>query len=128
MSKASRSGLEGLCQGGGVVWSRIVRVDCSMKKAPDPENEIQRLAALHALNILDTPREERFDRVTRIAQALFDVPIVAVSLVDENREWFKSCLGVSGSEGSRSSSFCGHAILQDQILIIPDTLWGLSEK
>ncbi|PLS82927.1 MAG: GGDEF domain-containing protein, partial [Chloroflexi bacterium] len=56
-----------------------------MPEAPLPSNEVQRLSALRALHILDTPAEERFDRITRLAQRLFDVPIALVSLVDENR-------------------------------------------
>jgi len=87
--------------------------------APD---EGKRLAALGSLHILDTPPEDRFDRITRTVQRLFDVPIVLISLVDINRQWFKSCQGLSVSETPRSISFCGHAILQDPPLIIPDAL------
>src|SRR5690242_13639787 len=85
-------------------------------------NEAQRLAALHGLAILDTPAEERFDRITRTAARLFDVPIALISLVDADRQWFKSCVGVSVSETSRSVSFCAHAILGVDVLLIPDTL------
>ncbi len=91
-----------------------------MPEAPLPSNEVQRLSALRALHILDTPAEERFDRITRLAQRLFDVPIALVSLVDENRQWFKSCQGLDLTETPRSSSFCAHAILGDDILVIPD--------
>lgn len=62
-----------------------------MKEHQIPENETNRLAALHRLNMLDTPAEERFDRITRIAKAHFGVSIALVSLVDANRQWFKSC-------------------------------------
>ncbi len=90
-------------------------------KAPDiPDDEPLRLTTLHALNILDTPAEERFDRLTRMANRLFDVPIALVSLVDENRQWFKSCVGLGASETPRSISFCGHAILGSQIFMIED--------
>ena len=58
-----------------------------------PALEDERMHALHALNILDTQPEERFDRLTRLARRLFDVPIALVSLVDSNRQWFKSCQG-----------------------------------
>ncbi|HAS6306605.1 TPA: diguanylate cyclase [Vibrio vulnificus] len=71
----------------------------------------RRIADLHSLHILDTAAEERFDRVTRIARRLFDVPIALVSLVDEDRQWFKSCFGLNASETPRDISFCGHAIL-----------------
>jgi diguanylate cyclase (GGDEF)-like protein len=92
-------------------------------KAPDlPPNEAARLNALHALAILDTAPEERFDRLTRMAKRLFDVPIALVSLVDANRQWFKSCDGLTVSATSRDISFCGHAILGDDIFLVPDTL------
>ncbi|MDO9371182.1 MAG: PAS domain S-box protein [Gammaproteobacteria bacterium] len=93
-----------------------------MRAPTVPPEEEQRLAALRGLHILDTPPEERFNRITRTAQHLFDVPIVLISLVDANRQWFKSCLGLPVSETPRSISFCGHAILQDAPLVIPDAL------
>jgi len=93
-----------------------------MKKPDIPKEEKQRLKTLRSLNILDTSSEERFDRLTRMAKRMFGVPIALVSLVDENRQWFKSCIGLSVSETSRDISFCGHAILGDEIFIIPDTL------
>lgn len=87
-----------------------------------PADESTRLDTLRALNILDSSPEERFDRLTRLAKRLFGVPIALVSLVDADRQWFKSCVGLSASETSRDISFCGHAILGDDILMIPDTL------
>jgi len=91
--------------------------------APErPFNEQQRLRALHALHILDTAPESRFDRVTRIARRLFDVQIALVSLVDSERQWFKSADGLGLKETSRDTSFCGHAILQDDIFVVPDAL------
>jgi diguanylate cyclase (GGDEF)-like protein len=91
-----------------------------MLVAPIPENEPARLATLRTLKILDTPPEERFDRLTRLARRLFDVPIALVSLIDENRQWFKSCAGLDAQETSRDISFCGHAILHDDVFMIPD--------
>jgi len=91
-------------------------------KIPDtPKDEVARLNTLRSLNILDTSAEERFDRLTRIAKRMFDVPIALVSLVDENRQWFKSCIGLSVRETARDISFCGHAILGNEIFVIPDT-------
>lgn len=87
-----------------------------------PADEATRIEALHSLNILDTPAEERFDRFTRLAKKLFGVPIALVSLVDTNRQWFKSNDGLSVPETPRDVSFCGHAILGDDILMIQDTL------
>ncbi len=91
-------------------------------KPPDiPQDEESRLETLRSLNILDTPPEERFDRLTRIAKRMFGVPIALVSFVDENRQWFKSCIGLGLNETSRDISFCGHAILGNKIFTIPDT-------
>ena len=90
-------------------------------KTPDiPANEASRLNTLQSLGVLDTEAEERFDRLTRMSKRLFGVPIALVSLVDENRQWFKSCIGLSVSETPRDISFCGHAILGDDVFIIPD--------
>lgn len=91
-----------------------------MKKPDVPQDEEARLKTLRSLNILDTSSEERFDRLTRMAKRMFNVPIALVSLVDENRQWFKSCIGLSVRETPRDISFCGHAILGKEIFIIPD--------
>lgn len=89
---------------------------------PDyPANETARLQALQSLNILDTKPEERFDRITRIVQRLFNVPIALVTLIDAERQWFKSCQGLTLCQTPRSLSFCGHAILSDGLLIVSDT-------
>lgn len=93
-----------------------------MLPPPTPADEARRLDTLRRLNILDTAAEERFDRVTRLARRLFDVPVALVSLVDENRQWFKSKAGFADSEGARQTSFCGHAILSDEVFLIPDAL------
>lgn len=93
-----------------------------MKAAPLPKNEAERLAALYELKILDTPPDERFDRITRLTSAIFDVPIALVSLVDRDRQWFKSACGLDAKGTSRDTSFCAHAILQEDALVIPDAL------
>ncbi|MHA3771026.1 PAS domain S-box protein [Verrucomicrobiota bacterium sgz303538] len=87
---------------------------------PIPANEAERLAALHALGVLDTLREERFDRITRLAARLCRVPYVAVSLIDKHRQWFKSAVGIEETETTRDISFCGHAITEDAPLVVPD--------
>jgi GAF domain-containing protein len=92
-----------------------------MQNAPIPKNEKSRLASLHALGLLDTAPEERFDRITRIACIVFKVPISTLTLVDEKREWFKSCQGLPDREGDRAISFCGHALSAIDILVVPDT-------
>lgn len=89
--------------------------------APLPVNEAKRLEALRSLNILDTPPEERFDRITRVTAELFGVPIALISLVDEERQWFKSCIGVSEKETHRNVSICAHAILGNDIFYVSDT-------
>ncbi|MBT6484632.1 MAG: GAF domain-containing protein [Planctomycetaceae bacterium] len=91
-----------------------------MSKAPLPANEAERLAALYRLEILDTPAEERFDRITRIAAELFDVPISYVALLDGDRQWFKSSCGLNVSETPRDVSFCSYTINENQPLVIPD--------
>lgn len=93
-----------------------------MQQPKIPDNEEQRLEALHSLNLLDTGNDERLDRVTRMAKRLFQVPIALVSLVDTNRQWFKSCVGLDVPETSRDISFCGHTILGEETFYIPDTL------
>ena len=86
-----------------------------------PDNEILRLQALHDLAILDTPREQSFDDIAQVAMHLCDVPIAVVSLVDTDRQWFKSCIGLDGSETPRGVAFCAHAILApSDILIVED--------
>lgn len=93
-----------------------------MKPPEIPKNEAERLHALRALQILDSSHEERFDRVTRMGRRLFGVPISLVSLIDEDRQWFKSAEGLDISETPREVSFCSHAINQDGLFIIPNTL------
>jgi diguanylate cyclase (GGDEF)-like protein len=93
-----------------------------MHVAPPLADEVTRLAALRQLSMLDTPPEERFDRFTRLAKRLFDVPLALISLVDEDRQWFKSCAGASLTQSPRDSSFCGHTIAADDIMLVPDTL------
>ncbi|MFA0087751.1 sensor domain-containing diguanylate cyclase [Vibrio sp. 10N.261.51.F12] len=93
-----------------------------MQPAPIPANDDYRVKVLRKLKILDTPNEERFDRVTRLAKRMFNVDIALVSLVDEDRQWFKSCVGLEANETGRDISFCGHAILGDEPFIIPDAM------
>lgn len=82
--------------------------------------EHERLLELESLQILDTPPEERYDRITRIAQVALDAPIALVSLIDEQRQWFKSRQGLDVPETPRDISFCGHAVAEDRMLIVQD--------
>lgn len=91
-----------------------------MMKAPKPGNEVERLQALRALLLLDTPPEERFDRVAEFAASEFNVPMAMVTLVDENRLWFKARVGLTLCESDRDISFCGHAIMTPATMVVPD--------
>lgn len=98
------------------------RVGGTMQPPVKPEDEGVRVNTLRALDILDTPPEERFDRLTRLARRVFNVPIALVSLVDTERLWVKSRMGEAMTETAREISFCGHAILGNELFLIPDTL------
>jgi GAF domain-containing protein len=87
---------------------------------PKPKNEKQRLKVLWQYDVLDTVPEEIFDDLTDLAAHICEAPIALISLIDEDRQWFKSKIGVTISETSRDISFCAHAILGDDILIVPD--------
>lgn len=84
--------------------------------------EAARLEALHALDILDSPREEGFDRIARLLRAIFHVPVGVISLIDAHRQWYKACEGLPFSEVPRGQTFCQIAIQQSEPLIVPDTL------
>jgi GAF domain-containing protein len=89
-------------------------------KAPLPVNEVERLAALRGLDILDTPPEPAYDELSALAAHVCQTPVAQISLVDEHRQWFKSGIGWSATETSRDVAFCAHAILQPDLLIVPD--------
>jgi phosphoribosyl 1,2-cyclic phosphodiesterase/CheY-like chemotaxis protein len=100
----------------------VLREACRWRSAPVPKDEERRLRALQQTGLLDTEAEERFDRYTRIATALFDVPIAMVSLVDRDRQWYKSRVGTDVSETGRDRAFCAHVILGDDVMQVPDAL------
>jgi len=91
-----------------------------MKLALLPENEAARIRVLERYDVLDTPREEVFDRITRIASLVTGAPISLISLVDDERQWFKSRVGLEASQTPRGISFCGHALESNVPLVIPD--------
>jgi GAF domain-containing protein len=93
-----------------------------MKTPAIPSNEAGRLKALADLFVLDTEPEEDFNLITRFASIYFKVPIALVTLVDKNRQWFKSKCGLDVLETPREVSFCGHAILEDAPMVIEDSL------
>ncbi|SHG65200.1 PAS domain S-box protein [Massilia sp. CF038] len=88
----------------------------------DPSVEAARLRSLRALSLLDTLPEERFDRLTRLASRTFAVPIALVTLVDSERQWFKSRVGLAASETPRPVAFCSHAVEKRALLVVSDTL------
>ena len=100
---------------------RFGRSPIAMKPAPIPDDDDLRLQALRELLILDTPPEQRFDRIVAFASQEFEVPIALVSLVDRNRQWFKARVGLQACETGRDISFCGHAVVERATLLIPDT-------
>jgi diguanylate cyclase (GGDEF)-like protein len=87
---------------------------------PVPENELQRLKALQELQILDSARQPEFDSLVVLAQELFDVPISMISLVDQNRQWFKAVAGLAIDETEREVAFCNYAISQGRPFVVPD--------
>lgn len=91
-----------------------------MTPAPIPANEAERLNALRELLLLDTPPEERYDRLARFAAEQLDMPVALLSLVDGQRQWFKSRVGMQLTESSRSTSFCGHAIMKKELFVVED--------
>jgi GAF domain-containing protein len=93
-----------------------------MINAPTYNQEKERLEALHRLAILDTKPEERFDTIVKEAVDKLGVSMSMISILDKDREWFKSCVGIDQKEGARESSFCGHALLAKDTFIVEDTL------
>lgn len=100
----------------------LMRSMLRWRKAPLPMDEEERLAAVQRLGLLDTAAEERFDRHARIAAAALNAPIALVTLVDRDRQWFKSHQGFEFSETPRDIGFCSHAILGNEPLVVPDAL------
>src|SRR6266700_2520769 len=93
-----------------------------MVAAPVRASEPERLTALRRYCVLDTAPEPAFDRLTRVVRHIFDVPTVLVSLVDSDRQWFKSRIGLDATETSRDVSFCSYAVFHRDVLIVPDAM------
>ena len=90
--------------------------------SPIPDNEVDRIAALQSAMCAYVPREDRFDRITRMAQRLLDVPIVLISIIEDDVQWFRSAQGMTIAETTRDISFCGHAIMSPDVFQVRDTL------
>jgi GAF domain-containing protein len=91
-----------------------------MKKARLPKNEVERLAALRRYEVLDTTPERAYDDIVKIASQVCGTPIALISLVDSDRQWFKAKVGLEASETPRDVSFCAHAIVDNQLLVVED--------
>jgi two-component system NtrC family sensor kinase len=91
-----------------------------MMNYPVPANEVDRLRALRAYKILDTKPEELFDELTQLAALICGVPISLISLLDTDRQWFKSRFGLDLQETPRAQAFCTHAIMQPEMFVVPD--------
>jgi GAF domain-containing protein len=107
------------------LYKMTAEITETMLSAPTPPNEEERLAELNGLSLLDTPREANFDQVTERLTKLFKVPIALVTLVDKNRQWFKSQFGLPADlaearSTSREVSICGHVVAEDEVLIVRD--------
>lgn len=87
---------------------------------PTTESEVQRLAALMAYRILDTPPEPEFDALVQLAAEICEVPIALISLIDQDRQWFKARVGTTLCSTPREQAFCNHTILSNQLLVVPD--------
>jgi GAF domain-containing protein len=93
-----------------------------MIKSPLPDNEKERLELLYELLLLDTPPQQRLDKIVEFSSAEFNVPICLVSLVDSDRQWFKARIGISACQTERDISFCAHALSSKELLLVPDAL------
>ena len=93
-----------------------------MKSAKLPANETSRLAILRSLAILDSAEDPGFDNLVELTKTLFDVPMVALSLVDENRQWFKSKVGLGVCETDRELSFCAHIVENPNVMVVEDAM------
>ncbi len=93
-----------------------------MKIAPLPNDEQARLATLKKYDILDTEPDAALDAMVQLASYICQTPIAAISLIDENRQWFKAITGLDAKETPRDVAFCAHAILQNETMIVPDAL------
>jgi GAF domain-containing protein len=110
-ARASRAGRKRLA----VAWSQPVKFT-----VPIPRDEPERLADLHDYGVLDTPPEDAIDAITRLAAQICGAPIALVSLVDSDRQWFKSKVGWSQPETPRNIAFCAHAIMGRRLMVVKD--------
>src|SRR3954465_4095986 len=94
----------------------------SFQPARIPENEAERIAALRALDVLDSAEEDIYNTIVKAAAEICQTSMASLTFVDSHRQWFKSRIGLNVSETPRDVSFCGHAILGSELLIVEDAL------
>jgi len=94
----------------------------SFQRAPIPENEAERIAALRALDVLDSAEEDIYKTIVKAAAEICETSMASLTFVDSNRQWFKSKIGLNATETSRDVSFCGHAILGSELFVVEDAL------
>ena len=105
-----------------IIGASLRPVPARMQTAPLPSNEEQRLARLRGLGVLDTLPQQAFDDISSLAQVICGTPVALITLIDRDRQWFKSNFGLDACETSRDVSFCGHTILERRFLVVPDAL------
>ncbi len=133
VAHVAKAGVDEVCKRGDTNSAHGVKQHCSAgvdstggakrnraMSFPLPPNEVQRLAELRRYAVLDTPPEKAFDDITKLTAGIFKVPISTVTLIDEHRQWFKSCFGLETREVGRSIAFCAYAILRDEVMVLPD--------
>ncbi len=98
----------------------IADTDVTKARYPTPLNEFARLNALHDLRILDTPADERFDRIARLAAMHFGTPLARITFVDKDRTWYKACFGVEATESPRELAICAHTVMSNEVLVSCD--------
>jgi len=100
----------------------VIEGRSSFQPAPLPENEAERIAALRALDVLDSAEEDIYNTIVKAAAEICQTSMASLTFVDSNRQWFKSKIGLNATETSRDVSFCGHAILGSELFIVEDSL------
>ena len=98
----------------------VVRAQGNLVKAPIPQNETERLAELHRYGVLDTAPEFAYDQLAELAASICGTPVAVVSLIDADRQWFKSKFGLDIHQTSRDAAFCAHTILGSELVVVPD--------
>jgi hypothetical protein len=111
----------------GFLRKKVIN-NSKMKKAPVFDEESKRLDVLHSKQLVNTESDPRFDEITKLAVEKLKMPISTVSIIDEDTEYYKSCIGLDVQSGPREISFCGHALVENDLLVCEDTFKDISYK